>query len=308
MACFRPLKAYKAEGGRITFDPTGVSGAVAPLQLKCGQCVGCRIDKTREWALRIMHEAQEHEANSFITLTYDETHIPYDGSVDKSHFQSFMKRLRAKIGPCRFFHCGEYGDETFRPHYHAILFGQDFRKDRTLLHTKKGYPLYVSAALTETWKMGFCTVADVTFDSAAYVARYTIKKATTPNSDDPVVLEDQAATYAEIYRRIDPITGEEYYVKPEYATMSLKPGIGKNWFDRWGDEVFPHDEVIHRGRRFRPPRYYDALYERKNPREHESVKSARRDRVRNSADYTPDRLATRARVATARAKSKKTTL
>ena len=131
MPCYTPLKGWRSqertESGKraITFR-LREGYADMPVDVPCGQCIGCRLERSRQWAVRCMHEASLYENNCFITLTYNEDHIPSDGSLKKDHFQKFMKRLRKKFGAgIRFFHCGEYGAELSRPHYHAILFNFD---------------------------------------------------------------------------------------------------------------------------------------------------------------------------------------
>jgi len=243
MPCFHPLQAFRAPGGQITFSKSK-GWSDRPLSLPCGQCIGCRIQKSQTWALRCVHEAQMHDKNSFVTLTYSPEHLPSDGGLHIEHWQKFAKRLRKKIGSFRYFHCGEYGAENLRPHYHACLFGVDFSGDRSFHTERLGNRLYKSALLADTWGMGFCSVGDLTFQSAAYVARYILKKVTGPES-------------ASYYERIDPDTGEVFQVKPEYVSMSRRPGLGSSWFERYRSDVYPSDEVVLEGRRFRPPRFYD---------------------------------------------------
>lgn len=221
-----------------------------------------------------MHEASQHEANSFITLTYDQANLPKDGSLDVAEWQKFAKRARKALGRFRYYHCGEYGDLHLRPHYHACVFGVDFASDRTLWKTVRGNPLYVSPTLDRLWGRGYAVIGEVTFESAAYVARYITKKITG----------DRA---------------EEHYAgrKPEYTTMSRNPGIGKGWFDRWKDEVYPADEVIARGHPSRPPKFYDAQYELVDPAGLDQVKRKRLDKARaHVLDLTWERLQTRERV------------
>ena len=102
MACYYPQKAYKAKDGRVTFVR---KEAIANLTLPCGNCLGCRMARSRQWGVRILHEASLHENNMFITLTYDDEHLPIDESVNVKHFQKFMKAYRNKISPnkIRFF-------------------------------------------------------------------------------------------------------------------------------------------------------------------------------------------------------------
>ena len=167
-----------------------------PLEIPCGQCIGCRLERSRQWAIRISHEASLHEHNSFITLTYNNENLPKDLSLDVTHFQKFLKRLRAhtedpdsdlypnilsQSKKPRFFHCGEYGEKFARPHYHACMFDLDFA-DQKHWKTINGNKHYTSETLEKIWPFGFSTIGDVTFESAAYVARYVTKKITGKNA------------------------------------------------------------------------------------------------------------------------------
>jgi len=194
-----------------------------------------------------MHEASQWENNVFVTLTYDDEHLPEDQGLDVSEFQRFMKRLRkARTGEkVRFFHCGEYGDQTNRPHYHALLFNVDF-PDRKPWRSDT----FRSAELERLWPLGNSEFGAVTFESAAYVARYSLKK-----------LTGQAAIDG--YKRFHLRTGEEVTVAPEYATMSH--GVGGTWFEQFADDVYPLDRVVSRGREAKPPRYYDKRLDEVDP-------------------------------------------
>lgn len=220
-----------------------------------------------------------HSENCFVTLTYSPEMLPLGGTLVVRDFQLFMKRLRkARREPVRFFHCGEYGDQFSRPHYHACLFGCDF-PDKVFSHTTgAGEKLYTSAELDRLWQKGLTSCGSVTFESAAYVARYVTKKVT-------------GAGAAAWYERVNRETGEIFSVLPEYTTMSLKPGIGATWFEKFRRDVFPSDEVVMGGRVQRPPRYYDKLLGVGDTPELERIK---RDRVLRSAghyaDKTPRRL------------------
>lgn len=250
-----------------------------PLELPCGQCIGCRVERSRQWALRCVHEAQMHKANSFLTLTYDGEHLPSDGGLHVEDWQRFAKRARKAFGPFRFFHCGEYGEENSRPHYHACVFGLDFSADRIPLRRPGGRdPLFFSPSLSRVWGMGHVAVGDLTYESAAYVSRYVCKKLTGP--------EGEAA-----YSRTCPRTGRAWRVAAPYVTMSRRPGVGSTWFDRFGGDVYPSDEVVHMGRRFRPPRFYDL----KLPEaELNALKGKRVSRVaRRKEDLSYERLAVR---------------
>lgn len=238
-----------------------------------------------------MHEASTHEFNCFVTLTYDEEHLPRDRSLDKSHFQKFMKRLRKTYDhiPIRFYHCGEYGDPANgrRPHYHACLFGIQFEDRIGYRKTDQDHILYRSASLQRIWGKGFCTVGDLTFESAAYVARYVTKK----------VSGDKA---------------QEHYgdLTPEYATMSRRPGIGHSWYLKNGADVFPDDFVVMNGARCKPPKYYLRLLEQEDPFLDETQEEYLLDTIKQRReaqakarvfDNTPERLAVREEVQLRRA-------
>ena len=229
-----------------------------------------------------------HDDNCFITLTYDDEHLPWDRSLNKKHFQDFMKRLRfqERQKTIRYFHCGEYGDTLGRPHYHALLFNHDF-SDKTLWHTKDGINTYTSSVLERLWPFGFSTIGQLTWQSAAYCARYVTKKKTG----------EQAKEH--YWRML--ATDLEIELEPEYATMSLKPGIGKTWFDTYRDDCFPSDYITHEGKKLEIPRYYDKLLADHNELELKRIKENRRRQADKHRDNnTPSRLA--AREACARAK------
>lgn len=299
MTCFKPLIGYRSRevnptGKRsIVFDERkALWGKADQVKLPCGQCIGCRLERSRQWAMRCMHEAKMHERNCFITLTYDNEHLPSDRSLDVREFQLFMKRLRNRFGDgIRFYHCGEYGELNGRPHYHACLFNFDF-EDKTLWKVSNGVRLYVSRSLSEVWGKGFVTVGDVTFESAAYVARYILKKV---NGD---------AAESHYGAKIDLTTGEFFDKrKPEYTTMSRRPGIGRAWYEKWSCDVFPSDEVIVRGKQMRPPKYYDRLFEHDDPDTFKKIKEKRIENAKKHLDdQTPERLDVRERIKLAQLK------
>ncbi len=242
------MRAWRARSGGITFNK-GDAWSDRPLDIPCSQCIGCRITKSREWAIRCVHEAQTHEENTFATLTYNDEHLPPGGSLNLRDWTLFAKRLRKKRGHLRYFQCGEYGDED-RAHHHAILFGIGFR-DKVKWRYENNNWTYLSQELSDLWGKGFITIGDVSFQSAAYVARYTLKKLT------PGQTQLSRANFKNRYERIDTKTGEVVSRKPEYATMSRAPGIGSAWLKKYRSDVYPSDEVIHKGKRFRPPSFYD---------------------------------------------------
>ncbi len=248
--------------------------------------------RAKSWALRCVHEAQMHEENSFVTLTYNDEHLPKDGDLRCRDFQLFAKRLRKKK-KFRYFQAGEYGDDNLRPHFHALLFGVDFSDDRYFWKNRRGHLVFRSPTLEEAWKNGFCEIGSLTVESAAYVARYCIKKASDPKSEDPDVRFEQEKKFSR-YERVDGSTGEVSYVRPEFVTMSRDPAIGVSWLRKFKSDVFPGDEVIHEGRRYLPPRrYLDEL----SDDQVEEIKARRRLKVGlHAADLTADRLRVRERV------------
>ncbi|UOF78714.1 replication associated protein [Microviridae sp.] len=294
MACFHPLEAWRGRAGGPAVFSKPVDYPAIRLDLPCGQCIGCRLERSRQWAVRMMHEASLHLDNCFVTFTYAPEHLPRDLSLNKRHFQLFMKRLRKRCGKVRFFHCGEYGETTGRPHYHAILFGFDF-PDKVFYSGDGENRVYTSELLDELWGFGECKIGSVTFESCAYVARYILKKVTG----------DAAEQH---YLRCDEF-GEAFSITPEYVTMSRRPGIAYEWFRKFGNEVFPSDEVISRGHAVRPPRYYDNLLELAEPSVFDSVKRKRIvDISKHAEDLTPERLRSREACAKARASFSKRTV
>ena len=228
-----------------------------------------------------MHEAQLHDDNAFITLTYNDDNLPTDGSLVPEHFQKFMKRLRKEIEPkrVRFFHCGEYGDDFERPHYHACLFGYDF-EDKKFLKREGEHDLFTSEQLDEVWGKGYGFIGSVTYESAGYVARYITKKIT-------------GARASEHYCR-DTRNGSVVELQPEYATMSRRPGLASDWFDDYENDVKHYDEVIVNGHPRKPPRYYDKLLEEQDPEQLRINKLRREaDAATRAHDNTPARLASK---------------
>lgn len=314
MPCFYPMEAFygerKSNGRyRIVFNERDSEHGHS-LRLPCGGCPGCRLERSRQWAIRCVHEAQLHERNCFITLTFSPEALAERSnpvSLDVRDFQLFMKRFRKRFGNgIRFFHCGEYGELRGRPHYHAIIFNFDF-DDRVLFKVHKGVNLYVSKSLSDLWPFGFASVGDVTFDSAAYVARYIMKKVNGKKVDELVPHFDpinEDVYFLKHYEAFDSSTGEIIPKKPEYTTMSRRPGIAAKWFKEFKSDVFPSDEVVIRGRKMRPPKYYDSLYERDSPEDYAIIKDLRSEKALiHSAECTPERLRDREKVLLAKLKS-----
>lgn len=292
MSCYRPIVAFQPlDGGPLLFVERKDT---REIQIKCGQCIGCRIEKQENWAIRCMLESKMHLKNSFVTLTYDQDHLPQNGSLNYRDFQLFAKRLRQKVGAFRFFVAGEYGEELSRPHFHALLFGLDFDDKLKCNSVYSSHNIYRSPVLEKLWPHGFSTIGSVTYQSCRYTATYCVKK----------INGDLADTH---YSRVIPETGEIVQLVPEFARMSLRPGIGATWLEKYWKDIYAtgHDAVIVNGSRKRVPRYFDNLLDdgafaprclRDEVEYDRYVKS-----LNYSEDRTPDRLAVREQCAIARA-------
>lgn len=290
MSCYHPLRAFRSSEGVVIVDRVRGGSAIFNLELPCGICIGCRMRRASDWELRVMHEASFYDANCFVTLTYGEGKLPQFGSLSHRDFQLFMKRLRKHFGvSVRFYMCGEYGDKHQRPHYHACLFNVDFRSDRVPAgKSGSGAIFYKSMLLESLWTHGICSVQDLTRETASYCARYVMKKALGPSAKDA-------------YKFTDLETGEIIQLVPEYAKMSLKPGIGRKWIDRYEDSVFPRDSVVSVGKERQVPRYYDRVIAKRSPSKFEKVQVARVARAKDSRpDNTDARRSVREKVHLAR--------
>jgi len=176
-----------------------------------------------------------------------------------------MRRLRKAYpdNKIRFYMCGEYGSNLGRPHFHGAIFGLEFA-DKTLWSIRNDQRLYTSKTLEDIWGKGFVVIGDVTFESAAYIARYITKKILGKNAEDH-------------YIKVDETTGEIHNVLPEYTGMSLKPGIAAEYYKKYKEEIYFNDSIILNGRVMNPPRYYDKLLERENPTLLETIKVKRKE-------------------------------
>lgn len=248
-----------------------------------------------------MHEKQLHENNCTINLTYADN--PVD--LSRRDFQLFMKRLRKQRTVFdittwqhvpRYMMCGEYGDKFLRPHFHVALFGIDFQDKYYWKKSPSGFPLYRSPELERLWTHGDSTIGELSFEMAAYIARYITKKITG----------DAAGKH---YERVDADTGEIINVTPEFNGMSLKPGIGKRWIERYMTDVYPHDHVITNGHKAKPPRYYDKHLREVNEEIEMEMKRKRKEKgEKQKHDNTPERLKVKETVAIAGLNLKKRTL
>jgi hypothetical protein len=289
IACYHPLTAI-INPNSLTINGKKSMRIVGPLEdiskvppdliqkLPCGQCIGCRLDYSRQWANRCMLELQYHDSSFFVTLTYDDEHVPRSYYSDpetgeaftsltlvKRDFQLFMKRLRKRFSNdhIRFFMSGEYGGTTFRPHYHAIIFGLHLDDLQVYKRSPQGFTYYNSPSLQSCWcdkdgkPIGFAVVAEVTWETCAYTARYVMKKLKGAEAD--------------FYTNFN--------IQPEFTLMSRKPGIARQYYDEH-PEIYDHEYINistdKGGRRFRPPRYYDKLFDLENPERMQEIKDIRK--------------------------------
>jgi len=285
MGCYYPVGVYRKDG--------------SPTKRPCGYCIGCRLENSRQWAMRCVHEAQMHAENSFITLTYNDDNLPEDKSINKKTMQTFVKKLREELYPkkIRYFGSAEYGEicETCqksrkicydkgcgkfkkslgRPHYHLCIFNHEFPDKKAFFFDRKrwkqkfstrGYDhtLYRSPLLEKIWKKGYSTVGELSFDSAGYCARYVTKK---------INGQKELKHY-----------GDKSH---EFALMSRNPGIGNQWIKKYLYDVYPKDYVHVNGKKMRPCRYYDSVLEKLKPKMYDQIKQKRRD-VEENSEYESD--------------------
>lgn len=259
MPCSFPITAFQLADGSIVFYEKHRHGSVRSLFLPCGRCAQCRLERSRQWAVRCVHESKLYAENCFITLTYDDAHLPVDRGLRYEDFQKFMKRLRKRFFSrvVRFYMCGEYGEERVngkptgglgRPHYHALLFNLDF-EDKLYFKRVGDFVLYTSRVLSELWPLGNHLIGSLTFESAAYCARYCLERINGPDA-------------GRHYEIVNSSSGEIVQRAPEFSRMSLRPGIGAEWLSKFMSDVYPRGEVVSRGRLAKSPRYYDLLFKR----------------------------------------------
>lgn len=308
MPCYGPLTAYysaevNSSGKRSLIFDKKKSYSGVPLRIPCGKCIGCKLERSRQWAMRCVHENRMHKRSVFVTLTYDDDHLPKGGTLVKKDLSTFINNLREyhryHTGEkMKFYACGEYGETTRRPHYHAILFGIDFTDRRKSGANRRGDAWSTSKTLTDIWGNGHTLCGDVTFDSCAYVARYVTKKITGPKADAHYTVQDG--------------NGEVFTLLPEFTLMSRRPGIGHSYFSKYGAEIYGDpgspapDNVIINGKAVPPPRAYDLYFGLQDPEKLAKTKVLRRRKaLLNKADNTSRRRLVRETVVRAKLKLKK---
>lgn len=266
MRCTSPRTVgFLADGKTISWSQKHYSKEYATFQLPCGKCLECRLEYARQWAVRCVHEAQMFKNNCFVTLTYSDENLKSD-KLDYRDFQLFVMRLRSKIrydirksyGPLwkklsktkkkeiyetdsiGFFVTGEYGEETKRPHWHAIIFNW-YPSDATYFRSnERGDRIFKSDLLDGLWSSGHSEIGSVTFDSAGYCARYAAKKL--------------------VHGR-----DEEHDFHP-ISKKSSKHAIGKKWVEAFHDDAFNHGYIVlPDGATCSIPRYYQKWLQKHKP-------------------------------------------
>lgn len=285
---------YRLPNGAMVGPGPKAAGGV-PVRVPCGSCPGCLMERSQSWSLRCRHEASCWDHNVFLTLTYDDEHLPWHGSLDKTHLSKFLKRLRrAKSGvqslpgseraPIRFFACGEYGTRTKRAHYHVLLFNVRF--EDAVVH---GKGTFTSQLLSRLWPFGTHVLGSLTPASAAYTAGYCQKKISGR-------LEREVA-----YEVTNPVTGEVFSRVPEFNEMSRVPGIGHYWYQKYKSDL-RNGYVVMDGRKVPVPRFYEDRYKADFP---DDVDEREYQRYllragRDPEELSEDRLVVKALVANAK--------
>lgn len=276
MAAYRKAEINPSGKRSFQFRPQGSLNG-QPEYLPCTKCIGCRLEKSRVWAIRCVHESKMHRENSFLTLTYDSDHLPASGSLSLEHLQLFMKKLRIyvyrKYGVLiKHYSCGEYGDLNKRPHYHCIIFGYDLPDKLLYTTSSRGDKIYTSKILDRIWGMGSTKIGEVNFETAAYVARYCMKKV------------DGAKRDAGHYIVYD-MNGELHDRLPEFAVMSTRGGgIAALYYQKYGKEVRTHDSLVLNGKLVPSIRFYDKFFEALDPEGLKRVKRLRHPVVKTSRE------------------------
>lgn len=300
MACFTPLKMFRSatpnDNGKrgLTCNPIKALNSHVVQRIPCNACNGCRSDRRRQMALRVLHECKTRSCCYFVTLTQDMEHRLPSNSLNLRDLQLFHKRVRQRYAPGRnalkFFACGEYGQKDDNPHYHSILMSDaELFPDKKLWTKDELGPVYKSAQLEEMWPNGIAEFSPVSYATAMYVAGYCSKKLLKP--DDASLV------------RLSPVDGQWHHVAPEFATMSKNPGLGSRWFDLYGDDAFPSDFLVVDGHKVKPPKFYFDKLKTRNVVDYAHVRPGHALRDLGRSDASPVIAARRAFASTPEARA-----
>jgi len=274
------------------------------IQLKCGKCKGCKLDYASQMTTRMMDEFKTFPLAMFVTLTYDDEHLPFGGTLCKNDLSRFIERLRHHVDtnsdlypnrkevmmpngklakPLRYYSAGEYGELEKRPHYHLIIYNLWFNDALEKKKNKTGDWLYTSPTLTKLWGKGLCDFGKVTAESCGYTARYAQKK----------VYGDLAKEHYKKTILVDALTGEviEIELVPEFATMSTQPGLGYFYYQDTKEQIDGLDKTTITNKKgtkwINVPRYYNKLLQKENPEKHIEISDKRLEKMRNRDTHDP---------------------
>lgn len=270
MGCVQPGRAWRRRHGEGVTFVRAHGWADRPVDIKCGRCLGCKRQKAQAWAIRITHEASMHRRNCFLTLTIADEHMPKDRSLNVRHWQLFAKRLRKKAGPFRHLYSGEYGSRWGRPHYHACIFGMDMREGAEPFPNEAKHPLWRSAVLDDIWGMGHVAIGELEYASAQYTAKYVIKS------------EGKKKDLEKYGDR-----------KPEYISMSRRPGIGASWIKKYKSDAFGDGILVHDGIRHAVPKFYERELDEMELGAWKQRNARAIDQLRDAGELTRTRLDTK---------------
>lgn len=299
MSCYRPYIGFPdgfTDQGKVKYRLRPFQVCVdidkelslneGAITIPCGHCIGCQLDKSLDWAARLSMELKYHDSAYFVTLTYNDKFVPRRKYVDhmtgevfealslqKKDFQNFMKRLRYYFpeDDIRFFCAGEYGTKTMRPHYHAIIFGLHLDDLKPYKKSPHGFQYYTSDRLDRVWSvqqfgtdhsLGYAVVADVSFETCAYTARYVTKK-----------LYGKAS---EFYKMCN--------IEEPWCLMSRRPGIGMQYLLDHPNSIANDSIVLSQGRKVKNPRYFMRKLELTDPDVFAKIKESRKLVAENQID------------------------
>lgn len=269
MPCFKPLAAFETPAGVILFrNPTADS---VPLRLPCRRCMGCRMTYSSHWIQRGLCELAMHDQADchFLTATYAPEHMPEHGDLVYSHWQKFARKVRKELGPFRFMVTGEYGEKTDRPHFHAHIYGLRLDDLQVAGRGTQGDTLFESPALEEIWGKGIARIGEINPTTLGYTTGYALK--------------DTGAHDDKNYEIVLP-NGEVYQKRRPFMRTSRKPGIGGEWFDRYGiTDVFSKGYCTHFGKKYHPPPYFLERLREMDESMYEAEKEKRKEAVNDPA-------------------------
>jgi len=276
MTCINPRIAYKKTNGQFTLKKIGDTAPIEKSVLvPCGQCMSCRITYQRQWATRMVHESKMHDQTCFLTLTINDENRRPDHSLDQRHMQLFLKRLRKSLGSKKivYYYASEYGENTQREHYHAIIFGYMPEDRKQVSRNKQGDPLYQSESLNALWKLGHVTIGNFNLTTAEYCAKYVTKM---------YIGADKENAYSWVNE-----DGEVINREPPFQRASTRPALGFSFYDKYKSDMYPHDRVIIDGKPREIPKAYDRRFRKEDPDSYKLIKRKRNDQFTNTLNQDP---------------------